>query len=150
GDLEFSDFCDYFAADPRIRIIAGYVESIRDGDKFRAATASAARAGKPVVLIKVGASDVGGRAVQSHTGALAGSEEVYRTAFEQLGIIRAYSIEELIDVLKVLSAFPGASSTDARRRVAILSHSGGAGVLMADTCTSEGLDVAPPSVTLVE
>jgi acetate---CoA ligase (ADP-forming) len=151
GDLEFSDFCDYFAADPRVRIIAGYVESIRDGDKFRAAAGKAARAGKAVVLIKVGASEAGGRAVQSHTGALAGSEEVYRTAFEQLGVIRTYSIEELIDVLKVLAAFPGAaSSANATGRVAILSHSGGAGVLMADTCVSEGLDVAPPSAGLVE
>jgi len=142
---------DYFAADPRVRIIAGYVESIRDGDKFRAAAGKAARAGKPVVLIKVGASEAGGRAVQSHTGALAGSEEVYRTAFEQLGVIRTYSIEELIDVLKVLSAFPGSASTaNAKGRVAILSHSGGAGVLMADTCVSEGLDVAPPSAVLVE
>ena len=151
GDLEFSDFCDYFVADPRVRIIAGYVESIRDGDKFRAAATKAARAGKPVVLIKVGASEAGGRAVQSHTGALAGSEEVYRAAFEQLGVIRTYSIEELIDLLKVLSAFPGAaSSANAKGRVAILSHSGGAGVLMADTCVSEGLDVAPPSAGLVE
>jgi acetyltransferase len=151
GDLEFSDFCDYFVADPRVRIIAGYVESIRDGDKFRAAAGKAARAGKPVVLIKVGASEAGGRAVQSHTGALAGSEEVYRTAFEELGVIRTYSIEELIDVLKVLSAVPGSASTvNAKGRVAILSHSGGAGVLMADTCVSEGLDVAPPSAVLVE
>ena len=84
--------------------------------------------------------------MQSHTGALAGSEEVYRAAFDQLGIIRAYSIEELIDVLKVLSAFPAATpNANAKGRVAILSHSGGAGVLMADTCISEGLDVRPQS-----
>src|SRR4029077_15995191 len=141
GDLEFSDFCDFFAADPRVGIIAGYVESIRDGDKFRAAAGKAARAGKPVVLIKVGASEAGGRAVQSHTGALAGSEEVYRTAFEQLGVIRTYSIEQLTDVWTVLPPSPGAAtSAKATGRVAILSHSGGAGVLMADSCVSEGLD----------
>lgn len=150
GDLDFSDFCDFFVEDPAIRIIAGYVESIRDGGKFRAAAAKAALAGKPIVLIKVGASEAGGRAVQSHTGALAGSEEIYRTAFDQLGVIRAQSIEELIDFLKVLSAFPRAR-IDGKPggRVAILSHSGGAGVLMADTCTGEGLDVAPPSESLV-
>jgi acetyltransferase len=150
GDLEFSDFCDYFAEDPAIKIIAGYVESIRDGRKFRAAAAKAALAGKPIVLIKVGTSDAGGRAVQSHTGALAGSEEVYRTAFDELGIIRAESIEELIDLLKVLSAFPLAGiDGKGTGRVAILSHSGGAGVLMADTCISEGLDVSSPSGDLV-
>jgi acyl-CoA synthetase (NDP forming) len=165
GDLEFSDFCDYFAQDPRVGIIAGYVESIRDGERFRAAARSAARAGKPIALIKVGTSEAGGRAVQSHTGALAGSEAVYRTAFDELGVVRAQSIEELVDVLKILSASPRApgraqrdlstSLTDSGRRtaaakVAILSHSGGAGVLMADTCIGEGLDVAPPSPALVE
>jgi len=151
GDLEFSDFCDYFAADPAVRIIAGYVESIRDGDKFRAATLNAAKAGKPVVLIKVGVSDAGGRAVQSHTGSLAGSEEVYRAAFDQLGIVRVYSIEELIDVLKVSAAFAAPSrALRTGRRVAVLSHSGGAGVLMADTCVSVGLDVAPPSTALTD
>lgn len=152
GDLEFSDFCDFFADDPRVGIIAGYVESIRDGDKFRAAATKAARAGKPVVLIKVGASEAGGRAVQSHTGALAGSEAVYRAAFDELGIVRTQSIEELIDVLKIMSAFPRSPRRDNRAaaRVAILSHSGGAGVLMADTCIGEGLDVAAPSAALVD
>ena len=165
GDLEFSDFCDYFAEDPRVAIIAGYVESIRDGDKFRAAARKAARSGKPIALIKVGASDAGGRAVQSHTGALAGSEAVYRAAFDELGIVRTQSIEELIDVLKVMSTFPRAARpvrsdlstslinwgrNDARAKVAILSHSGGAGVLMADTCIGEGLEVAAPSDALVE
>ena len=146
ADLEFGDFCDYFASDPSIRIIAGYLESVRDGSKFRAAAAKAASAGKPVILIKVGTTDVGSRAVRSHTGALAGSEEVYRTAFEQSGVIRAHSIEELIDLLKVFSAFPQARITPGTRgRVAILSHSGGAGVLMGDTCFNEGLDIAAPS-----
>ena len=148
GDLEFGDFCDYFAEDPEIRIIAGYVESIRDGQKFRAAAIKAALAGKPVVLIKVGASEAGGRAVQSHTGALAGADEVYRAAFDESGLIRAQSIEELIDLLKIFSAPALAMDAPRRPRVAILSHSGGAGVLMADTCTSEGMDVAPPSDTL--
>jgi acyl-CoA synthetase (NDP forming) len=139
-------------------LIAGYVESIRDGDKFARGGAKAARAGKPVVLIKVGASEAGGRAVQSHTGALAGSEEVYRAAFDELGIVRTQSIEELIDVLKVMSAFPRASRPrSAVRRHAgnprerrgresrILSHSGGAGVLMADTCVERWSRCRAPS-----
>jgi acyl-CoA synthetase (NDP forming) len=168
ADLEFSDFCDYFAEDPRVGIIAGYVESIRDGDKFRAAARKAARAGKPIALIKVGASEAGGKAVQSHTGALAGSEAVYRAAFDELGVVRLQSIEELIDVLKAMSCprraarAAGQASSDsstlltnsggraAAARVAILSHSGGAGVLMADTCIAEGLDVAAPSKALAD
>jgi acetyltransferase len=151
GDLEFSDFCDYFADDPTVRIVAGYVESIRDGDKFRAAATKCARNGKPVALIKVGASEAGGKAVQSHTGALAGADDVYRAAFAELGVIRVDSIEALIDVLKVCAAYPDTHFDRERTpRVAVLSHSGGAGVLMADTCVAEGLDVAPPSPALVD
>jgi acetyltransferase len=151
GDLEFADFCDYFADDPAVSIIAGYVESIRDGDKFRAATAKAARAGKPVILIKVGTSDVGVRAVHSHTGALAGAEDVYRAAFSQQGVIRVQSIEELIDQLKIFSAFSRfKANSKSGGRVAILTHSGGAGVLMADTSIAEGMDVAAPSAKLVD
>jgi acetyltransferase len=149
GDLEFADICDHFADDPSIRIIAGYIESIRDGAKFRAAAARAASAGKPVILMKVGTTDVGGRAVRSHTGAFAGSEQVYRAAFEQAGIVRAGSIEELIDLLKVFaSASRPRIAVGGRGRVAILSHSGGAGVLMADTCADDGCDVAAPSARL--
>jgi acetyltransferase len=146
GDLEFGDFVDAFADDPAVRIIAGYVESIRDGDKFRRAALKAVRAMKPVALIKVGASAAGGRAVQSHTGALAGADEVYRAAFAELGVIRADSIEALIDVLKACASFTGTRTRGGR--IAVLSHSGGAGVLMADTCVAEGLDVAPPSPAL--
>ena len=69
GDLEFSDFCDYFAADPAVRIIAGYVESIRDGGKFRAAAIKAAQAGKPIALIKVGASEADGARWRTTSGA---------------------------------------------------------------------------------
>src|SRR4029079_14321536 len=74
-----------------------------------------------------------------------------RAAFDELGIVRTQSIEELIDVLKMMSAFPHAlRRTEGRARGAILSHSGGAGVLMADTCIGEGLDVAAHSASLVE
>jgi len=146
GDLEFSDVCDYLVDDPGVRVIAGYIESIRDGAKFLAATAKAAAAGKPVILMKVGTTGVGSRAVRSHTGAFAGSEEVYRAAFERAGIVRAKSIEELVDLLKVFTLCSQATVAPGQKgRVAILSHSGGAGVLMADTCTDEGLDIAVPS-----
>ncbi len=151
GDLEFSDFCAFFAADPAIDTIAGYVESIRDGERFRAAAESAARAGKPVVLIKVGASEAGGRAVQSHTGALAGSDAVYSAAFEQLAVQRVQGIEDLIDALRVFGCYrPALARPGALGRVAVLSHSGGAGVLMADTCVAEGLEVPAPTPALAQ
>ncbi len=147
GDLEFADFCEYFADDPSVATIAGYLEGVRDGPKFIRAVKHAARAGKPVILLKVGTSDVGGRAVRSHTGALAGAEEVYKAAFREHGIVRADSVEQLVDFLKVFSTLPRISR-HRQPRVAILSHSGGAGVLVADSCHEEGLDVRKPSESL--
>ena len=149
GDLEFSDFCEYFADDPAVTTIAGYLEGVRDGQKFVRAVKRAARAGKPVILLKVGTTDVGERAVRSHTGALAGAEKVYQAAFREGGVVRAESPEQLVDFLKAFSAYPRvARNGHDRPRVAILSHSGGAGVLLADSCNEEGLDVAAPSENL--
>lgn len=146
GDLEFADFCTYFAADPTVAIIAGYLESVRDGAKFMRAVRLATKAGKPVLLLKVGTTEVGGRAVTSHTGALAGVEEVYQCAFRQSGVARVESIEEMVDCLKIFSAFRAASARGAERaRIAVLSHSGGIGVMTADTCIAQGLDVPRPS-----
>lgn len=147
ADLDFSDFCRYFIQDPSVRIIAGYVESIRDGVKFQHVAQEANRAGKPIVLVKVGTTEVGTRAVRSHTGALAGSEEVYQAVFKHHAVVRADSIEELLDFLKMFAAYPEARARG--RRVAVLSHSGGAGVLMADTCVSLGLSMPRPSEALV-
>ncbi len=149
GDLEFADFCDYFVDDPSVATIAGYLESVRDGPKFMRAVERAARAGKPVILLKVGATEVGSRAVRSHTGALAGSDRIYDAAFREARVIRAESLEQLVDYLKVFSMFPATRpSSRPRPRVAILSHSGGAGVLTADTCIAQGLDVPTPSRAL--
>lgn len=151
GDLEFSDFCEYFSDDPSVKVIAGYLESVRDGTRFIRAVRRATLAAKPVILIKVGTTEVGQRAVRSHTGGLAGVEQAYRLAFQESGAVRADSLEQLIDYLKIFSAFPDPRPVSAPKpRVAILSHSGGAGVLMGDTCASEGLDTPNPSEKLAQ
>lgn len=148
ADLEFSDVCDYFIDDPRVAVIAGYIESVRDGDKFRRVASRALRAGKPIVLVKVGTSDVGGRAVGSHTGALAGADEIYEAVFAAHGVVRADGIEALVDYLKMFVAYPAVAGERAGNRVAVLSHSGGAGVLMADAAAAAGLDMPAPSSEL--
>lgn len=150
-DLEFADFCTYFADDPSVTTIAGYLEGVRDGAKFLRAVRRAAKAEKPVILLKAGTTDVGERAVRSHTGALAGAEEIYRAVFREGGIVRAESPEQLVDYLKAFTALARAPQDGNRRpRVAILSHSGGAGVLVADTCNGEGVEVPPPSEKLAK
>lgn len=151
GDLEFADFCEYFTDDPSVATIAGYLEGVRDGSKFVRAVKRAAKAGKPVILLKVGTTDVGERAVRSHTGALAGAEEIYRAAFRESGVVRADSPEQLVDYLKAFTALPRMPwGGHHQPRVAILSHSGGAGVLVADSCNEDGLDVPKPSETLMK
>jgi acetyltransferase len=149
ADLEFSDFCDAFIDDPRVSVIAGYVESVRDGAKFQRIARRALEAGKPIVLAKVGTTDVGGRAVRSHTGALAGADDVYEAVFATHAVVRADSIESLIDRLKVFVAYPQTSNAAHRSRVGVLSHSGGAGVMMADAAVNLGLEMPAPSAGLV-
>jgi len=144
ADLDFADFCDYFVDDPQTRVIAGYVEGVRDGRKLAAALGRALAAGKPVVLLKVGRSAVGQEAARSHTGALVGADEVYRAVMTKYGAVRVGSIEALIDALKLFSALPGEMGD----HLALLSHSGGTGVLMADVCDDRELRVPPADEAL--
>jgi acetyltransferase len=147
ADVEFSDLCDRFIDDDRVRVIAGYLESVRDGDRFRRVALRALEAGKPIVLVKVGTTDVGSRAVRSHTGLLAGADAVYEAVFAQTGIVRADGIEHLLDCLKPFVAYPAGVPVRGRR-VAVLSHSGGAGVMMGDAAVTHGLAMPQPSPAL--
>src|SRR4029434_10610258 len=82
-DLDLADFVDHLADDAHTKVIALYVESVRNPDKFRAAALKAARAGKPVVAFKIGRSEAGAKAAVSHTGALAGADPMYHALFKQ-------------------------------------------------------------------
>jgi acyl-CoA synthetase (NDP forming) len=138
ADLEFSDLCDRFIDEPRVRVIAGYLESVRDGERFRRVARRALAAGKPVVVVKVGTTEVGSRAVRSHTGLLAGSDAVYEAVFAESGIVRADGIEHLLDCLKMFVAYRSGAGGRGTR-AAVLSHSGGAGVMMGDAAVSSGM-----------
>lgn len=127
-DLEVSDFVEYLVDDENTKVIALYLETIRNPDRFREAALKASRAGKPIVAFKIGRSEAGARAASSHTGALAGEDNVYDAFFKQLGVIRATTFDELIDI-------PAALTNDRimhGRRVAILTSTGGAGTLVSD------------------
>ena len=88
-DLELSDFIEHLADDPATKVIALYIETVRNPEKFRQACLKAAKAGKPVVAFKIGRSEAGARAAVSHTGALAGADRMYDALFKQVGVIRA-------------------------------------------------------------
>ncbi len=132
------DFVDWFL-DEQADVILLYMEGIRDAETFRRVAARAADMGKPIVVAKMGRSDVGARAVASHTAALAGSDAVYDALFRHYGITRAYDIDQQIDIA---SAFAFCKLPKGFR-VAVLAGSGGSGVWMADTLAMHGLEVPP-------
>lgn len=139
-DLELSDFIDHLVDDEATRVIALYVETVRNPEKFRAAALRAARAGKPIVAFKIGRSEAGAQAAVSHTGALAGADRMYDALFRQTGVIRAQTFSDLLDI-------PAALATGRvlrGRRVAILTSTGGAGTLVSDSLGVAGFETPAP------
>jgi len=136
--LDFPTVLSHFAGDPRLTTLAGYLEGTRDGRAFVAAARAARAAGKEVVLLKVGTTDVGQRAAQSHTGAMAGAAEAWKAAFRRAGAIRANGPEDLLDKSIALSR---SRARPRGPRLGIVSMSGGAAVLMSDRAAEAGLTV---------
>ncbi|HKT66611.1 MAG TPA: acetate--CoA ligase family protein [Burkholderia sp.] len=139
-DLDVSDFIDYFVHDDATSVIALYLEGLRDPVRFRAAAYRAARAGKPIVVYKIGRSESGARSAVSHTGALAGEDRMYDALFRDAGVIRAQTFGDLLDIPNAFAA----GRTLRGKRVAILTSTGGAGTLVADNLGLAGFDTPAP------
>ncbi|MGE5272017.1 MAG: acetate--CoA ligase family protein, partial [Thiohalocapsa sp.] len=139
ADVSVADGISFMADDPDTTAIACYVEAIKDGAAFAEAVSRARANGKPVICMKVGASSVGAAAAASHTASLAGSDAVYDAALRQLGVERAKTPEDLVNIAYACTR----GRLPASRRLAVVTMSGGAGVLMADAAEEEGLDLAP-------
>ena len=141
ADLDFCDFARYLIDDDDTRVIAGFVEGFKDGRKFIEVARLAAEKGKPIVLIKIGRSDLGSRAAGSHTAALTGDDDRYGAAFAQFGVIRVQDYDDLLQVSNLLAR----SQRPPHRGVAVVSHSGGISSLTADMFGQAGLDLPPLS-----
>jgi acetate---CoA ligase (ADP-forming) len=141
--LETPDFIAYFAADPSIRVIVVYLEGVRNTKAFRDACKAARAAGKPVIALKLGASEGGRAAAMAHTGALAGSIETFDAISAREGVIRAHGLDELIETTEcfVHADLPRGD------RLAAVTLSGGKRGLLIDAFHSEGLGFAPLSRT---
>jgi acetyltransferase len=135
--VDFADYVHAFAHDPQTRIIGGYLEGIGNGPKFVRALEAARRNGKPVVLVKAGITSATARAAQAHTGALVGEDRVVDAVLRELGVMRAHSIEELVDLLLLLAGNEG--KVCAGTGVGVITFGGGNGVLAADQCAQAGL-----------
>jgi acetyl coenzyme A synthetase (ADP forming)-like protein len=143
ADLDERELLPYLARDPETRVVALYIESVANGREFMRAVQECARH-KPVVVIKAGKSLAGQRATLSHTGSMAGSDAVYEAALRQCGAIRVNTVEEMFDLCKGFACLPPVKG----KRIAIVTNSGGPGVLVADRAEEVGLDVAEPSSEL--
>src|SRR5216683_1224273 len=141
ADLDFSDFARYLLDDPTTRVIAGFVEGFKDAGKFLEVAKLAAERGKPLVMIKIGRSELGARAARSHTAALTGSDALYDAVFKQYGVVRVQSYDELLEVSHLLAHTPKPSQPG----IAVVSHSGGISSLTADMCGQAGFDLPPLS-----
>jgi acetyl coenzyme A synthetase (ADP forming)-like protein len=137
ADLSISDFINVLADDEETKVISVFMESISDKESFRVATKRALDHKKPVLVYKTGRSDVGKRAVQSHTGSIAGDDAVYSAAFKKYGVLRIEKIEELIDVSRAFSIQPIPKG----KRIGIITASGGACSVVADLCSERGMEV---------
>jgi acetate---CoA ligase (ADP-forming) len=146
ADLEVCDVVEFLIEDDATSVIALYLEGLRNVERFRALADRAAQAGKPMVAFKVGRSEVGARSASSHTGAMAGSDRVYDALFRQHGVIRAATFSDLLDVAGTLAA----GRRLAGKRLAVLTSTGGAGVLVADACGAEGFEAPPPDPETVD
>jgi len=136
ADLDIVDCMEYLALCPKTKVIGLYIEGIKRGRAFLE-TARSISPLKPIVALYVGGSETGKRAGFSHTGAMAGPDDLYDGMFRQAGVIRADSITELFDFCWVL----GSSPRPRGRRVIILTNSGGPGAAAADACGRAGLEL---------
>ena len=140
ADLTEVDFLDYLREDPDSRVVCLYIETVSDGRRF-IESARRLAAKKPLIVIKAGRSSSGRRATLSHTGSLAGEDAVYDAAIRQAGGIRVATVEEMFDLSRGFVHLRPVRG----RRLAIVTNSGGPGVLAADRAEGVGLSVDPPS-----
>lgn len=134
--LDVPDYLDYLADDPETKVIAMYVEGVKDGRRFVRSLRRAASL-KPVVVWKGGTTDAGARAMASHTGALASSNVVFRSAVRQAGALWAESLDDTVDVVKaLLYAKPGTGG-----RMGLMAMTGGQSVVITDAFVNAGLEV---------
>ena len=138
-DLSVGETIQMMAEDPEVHTIMAYAESVKDGKQFTKALDTARSEKKPVIFMKVGRSEVGAAAANSHTASLAGEDIIYDEVLKAHGAYRVKSTEEMLDVAYAtrVKIFP------AGKNLGVVTISGGGGVLIADAAADEGLTVGP-------
>ena len=145
ADISDTDIMLALAEDKHTKVILGYIEGVGDGRKFMDVATQVSKK-KPVIILKSGITSSGAKAASSHTGALAGREAAFEAAFKQSGIIRAHTINELFNYALAFANQPLPQGPN----VAIITNSGGPGILAADACDKSDLKLAPPHKEIVD
>ncbi|AEH60693.1 acetyl coenzyme A synthetase (ADP forming), alpha domain protein [Methanosalsum zhilinae DSM 4017] len=137
ADLAENDFLSDLIDDSSTDVVAAYLEGVKDGPGFIEMSRRVSKA-KPLIVVKAGRTAAGSKAVSSHTGTLAGSDEAYDAAFVQGGVIRADSLEDLLEYSRAFSMYDIPQGDD----IAIITNAGGLGILTADECQRQDLSLA--------
>lgn len=148
GDVDFGDVVDYLASDIRTNAILLYIEAIEHGRKFMSACRAAAR-NKPVLVIKSGRFGAGAKAAASHTGALAGADNVYDAAIRRAGMLRVYDIGELFAAVETLTR----AKRQVGEKLAVMTNGGGIGVMAVDELAERGgvtAELSPETIAVLD
>ena len=146
ADIQIEEYIEHFGQDPEVKVILTYIEGLNDGRKFME-VAKRVSLKKPIIALKPGKTNAAAKAISSHSGSLSGIDKIYDAVFRECGIIRANTAEELLDYAMgfLTQPLPGG------RNVAIITPGGSYGVLCADACAVEGLNVLDlPEKTIEE
>lgn len=142
-DIDESDLFDYLAQDDETKMVAAYIEGVKDGERFRQAL-SHLTARKPVIALKAGCTQAGARTATCHTGSLSGSSTVWNSLLQQAGAIQVQTLDEMIDMVVTFLFMP----LPRGRGVAMVGFGGGASVMATDSCSGHGFTVPPVPQTI--
>ena len=138
-DLGLADVIEGFVTDDEVAVILTYIEGLRQPERFLEAARAARERGKPIVALKGGTTEAGAAAAASHTASLAGGDAVFSGVLAQAGVHRATSVGHLLDVARVLRAYP----TLTGRRITVMTSSGGLGIMLTDLLVDAGFELGP-------
>ena len=136
SDIDEDDLLTFFEHDDATQIVAMHLEDLKDGRAFAHAAQRVSKK-KPVVVLKAGRTSLGARAASSHTGALAGNDKIYEDVLKQSGVVRARSLQDLLQFARGIPVLP----TPKGENVVIITGAGGSGVLLSDACADNGLQL---------
>ncbi len=136
-DVGFTECLEYFARDPQTKVIVIHMEGLKEGRTFLKVAARVSK-GKPVLVLKTGRSEAGGKMALSHTGSMVGEHQVYRAAFKKTGLLDVNNPEELTDAAKALLFLPPIRG----KRLGLISFTGAGAIMMADACEAYGMEIA--------